>query len=244
MRLEDARTGIEWIEERECLRLLAGKEVGRLGFTYGGHAEIVPVNYVLDGDAVVFATGPGTKLAGAATGASVVFEIDDMDAMSRSGWSVIIHGTAYEVTDFDRPALVEHVRALPLNPWAGGVRPYLGPDLTEVHHRPPDRRRPGPADVDHAPRRPDVYPASGNGQRIAVRRYQPAGGHSTMRAEVDPMMLDSDVEERPPRRDRQPATSSTGPGPQVIDLRNPPRAQPPVGVDDFWVDWQQPATHR
>ena len=125
MRIEDARTGIEWIEERDCLRLLASKEVGRLGFTYGGVAEIVPVNYVLDGDAVVFATGPGTKLAGAATGASVVFEIDDTDSTSQSGWSVIVHGTAYEVTDFDRPALVERVRALPLNPWAAGARPFL-----------------------------------------------------------------------------------------------------------------------
>jgi len=125
MKTEDARTGLEWVEERDCLRLLATKDVGRLGFVRGGSPEIVPVNYVLDGDAVVFATGPGSKLAGAATGASVVFEIDDIDPTTRSGWSVIIHGMAYEVTDFDRPALVERVRSLPLNPWADGNRPHL-----------------------------------------------------------------------------------------------------------------------
>jgi hypothetical protein len=32
---------------------------------------------------------------------------------------------AYEVTKFDRTALVERVRSLPLNPWAGGNKPHL-----------------------------------------------------------------------------------------------------------------------
>jgi len=125
MRTEDARTGLERVDERECLLLLASKDVGRLGFVRGGNPEIVPINYVLDGDAVVFATGAGSKLAGAATGASVVFEIDDINPTTRSGWSVIIHGMAYEVTKFDRTALVERVRSLPLNPWAGGDKPHL-----------------------------------------------------------------------------------------------------------------------
>jgi len=124
VKLVDSRTGIEWIEERECLRLLASQEVGRLGFVAGGNAEILPINYALDGTTVVFATGPGTKLAGAATGSAVVFEIDGVDLTTRSGWSVIIHGTAYELTVFDRPSLVERVRSLELHPWAGD-KPYI-----------------------------------------------------------------------------------------------------------------------
>lgn len=30
MKTVDARTGVEWLEREECLRLLAGDEVGRL----------------------------------------------------------------------------------------------------------------------------------------------------------------------------------------------------------------------
>jgi Pyridoxamine 5'-phosphate oxidase len=65
MQLVDARTGIRWIEEPECLRLLAARQVGRLGFVLGGGPEVLPINYVLDGDAVVFATAEGSKLRGA-----------------------------------------------------------------------------------------------------------------------------------------------------------------------------------
>jgi hypothetical protein len=37
---------------------------------------ILPVNYVVDGDAPVFRTDPGTKLDAAAEGAAVAFEGD------------------------------------------------------------------------------------------------------------------------------------------------------------------------
>src|SRR3974390_2494822 len=60
MRTVDPRTGIEVLDYAECLRLLATKQVGRIGFAIWGGPEILPVNYVLDGDAVVFATGAGS----------------------------------------------------------------------------------------------------------------------------------------------------------------------------------------
>ena len=120
----DAHTGIEWIEVRRCLQLLETREVGRIGFVLGGAPEILPVNYLLDGEDIVFATAPGSKLRGA-SGAPVVFEVDDTDQATRSGWSVVVHGTAAEVTSFDPPALVSRVRALPLRPWATGDKPHL-----------------------------------------------------------------------------------------------------------------------
>jgi nitroimidazol reductase NimA-like FMN-containing flavoprotein (pyridoxamine 5'-phosphate oxidase superfamily) len=117
-------SGIEQIDRDECIRLLADCQVGRRGFVSGGQAEILPVNFALDGDAVVFATATGTKLWGS-TRAPVVFEVDGIDPASRSGWSVVVHGLAAEVTDLEAPALVERVRAVAPNPWAGGDRPHL-----------------------------------------------------------------------------------------------------------------------
>ena len=122
MRTVDPRTGIEVLDYAECLRLLATKQVGRIGFAIWGGPEILPVNYVLDGDAVVFATGAGSKLS-AVVRSAVVFEVDETDEQTRSGWSVVIHGLAQEVTAADTRTL-ERVRALPLEPWAEGRKPY------------------------------------------------------------------------------------------------------------------------
>lgn len=84
MRTIDARTGIERLDREECLALLAGEVVGRLAVVAGGGAEIFPVNYVLDGDTVVFRTDSGTKLH-AAGRAQASFEIDRIDREHRTG---------------------------------------------------------------------------------------------------------------------------------------------------------------
>jgi nitroimidazol reductase NimA-like FMN-containing flavoprotein (pyridoxamine 5'-phosphate oxidase superfamily) len=84
------------IPPSECIHLLATMTVGRLGFVHEGGPEVLPVNYVLDGDAVVFATNTGMKLWGSTRG-RVVFEVDQTDPVTRSGWSVVVHGLAQEV---------------------------------------------------------------------------------------------------------------------------------------------------
>jgi nitroimidazol reductase NimA-like FMN-containing flavoprotein (pyridoxamine 5'-phosphate oxidase superfamily) len=80
---------------------------------------ILPVNYAyIDGD-VVFRTGEGTKLRASKLGTVVAFEIDEYDAETRSGWSVLAVGRANEITDPDELAAV---RGLDLAPWANGER--------------------------------------------------------------------------------------------------------------------------
>lgn len=120
----DAMTGVEVIEREECVRLLAGEEIGRVGFVNGSTPEILPVNYALDGDAVVFATASGSKLRCADRG-PITFEVDHLDTATRSGWSVVVHGDAHEVTDLDAPRFVEVVRSLVLHPWARGERSHF-----------------------------------------------------------------------------------------------------------------------
>ncbi len=50
---------LESLDRDECLRLLAGQEIGRFGFVTDGQPRIEPVNYrLIDGD-VVIASRPG-----------------------------------------------------------------------------------------------------------------------------------------------------------------------------------------
>jgi nitroimidazol reductase NimA-like FMN-containing flavoprotein (pyridoxamine 5'-phosphate oxidase superfamily) len=102
----------------ECLELLGGHHIGRIAVVLDGHPFVFPVNYALDGDSVVFRTAPGTKLSGAALG-HVAFEIDEVDATTRTGWSVIVQGVGNDITStLDERS--ERLRALEVQPWVPG----------------------------------------------------------------------------------------------------------------------------
>ncbi len=92
--------------------------VGRIAFIVEGRPMIMPVNYLADSDALVFCTGEGTKLSSLRGGASVAFEVDDSRPLDHSGWSVVIQGTASEITD---PEELKWLRRGSLKSWA--VRP-------------------------------------------------------------------------------------------------------------------------
>jgi nitroimidazol reductase NimA-like FMN-containing flavoprotein (pyridoxamine 5'-phosphate oxidase superfamily) len=111
----------EPIEPAECRRLLASEEVGRLAVVVGGRPLVFPLNYALDGEAVVFRTAPGTKLH-AITRSLVTFEADGWSTASRTAWSVVVDGFAQEVTSADAPGLRERLARLPVHPLAGGER--------------------------------------------------------------------------------------------------------------------------
>ena len=89
---------LEEIPEAECLELLGSNTLGRIAFVAEGRQEIFPVTYSLKAGTVVFRTAPGTKLAHA-PGTESAFEIDEYDPETGVGWSVVVHGTAYDVTD-------------------------------------------------------------------------------------------------------------------------------------------------
>ncbi len=57
---------------------------------------VLPVNYAVQGDLVVFRTGDGTKLE-RAHGTKVAFEVDEVDAGTGSGWSVVVQGVTEEI---------------------------------------------------------------------------------------------------------------------------------------------------
>jgi uncharacterized protein len=122
MILIDNRTGLEVLDRSECFRLLGLNGVGRIAVVDGGNPVILPVNYVVDDEQIVFRTAPGTKLEAAVRTQRVAFQIDSADPMYHTGWSVLVVGRCEEVTDPDRK---EHIDRLPLRPWAAGAKDHI-----------------------------------------------------------------------------------------------------------------------
>ena len=123
MRLIDSHTGLDIIDRKGCLELLGRERLGRVAVVPDGvRPTVLPVNYVLDGDAIVFRTAPGSKLTSAVRNGHVAFEIDGADPMAHTGWSVIVTGHAEEVTD---PAELARIAELPLRPWADGEKSHV-----------------------------------------------------------------------------------------------------------------------
>lgn len=106
---------LEDLARDECLHLLASQRVGRLAVNRPDDGPlVVPVNFALSDDEILFRTGPGTKL-NLARGATVSFQVDGIDPARHGGWSVLVVGHAFDATlwDIDRHGLVA---------WAGGAR--------------------------------------------------------------------------------------------------------------------------
>lgn len=97
--VEVDRNGLEVLDRSECLTLLDASTLGRIAVTVGALPVILPVNFRLAGDQVVFRTGVGTKLDAATCETIVAFEVDEFDPLAHTGWSVIVTGYASEVTD-------------------------------------------------------------------------------------------------------------------------------------------------
>jgi nitroimidazol reductase NimA-like FMN-containing flavoprotein (pyridoxamine 5'-phosphate oxidase superfamily) len=116
----DAVPSLEPLGRAECLDLLSRAQVGRVAVVVDGHPEIFPVNYALDGDSVLFRTGEGTVLTHAGL-TQVAFEVDHIDASTRSGWSVLVQGQADDIGDAI-DATSERLRRLALITWAPGRR--------------------------------------------------------------------------------------------------------------------------
>jgi nitroimidazol reductase NimA-like FMN-containing flavoprotein (pyridoxamine 5'-phosphate oxidase superfamily) len=114
-RMEIDRNGLEVLDRPACLRRLASATIGRISLTSGALPTVLPVNFVLTPEGIVFRTGWGTKLDAATHNTVVAFEVDDFTSLTHGGWSVVVTGVARELTD---PEELESARALPLAHWA------------------------------------------------------------------------------------------------------------------------------
>jgi hypothetical protein len=103
----------------ECVQALEAKGVGRLGYPTADGPRIIPLNYVLTDDGIVFRTLPDGEVARNAMDATCAFEIDDLDEFFESGWSVLAVGVAQLLTEADFQRL--RFGRIP-EPWVDGPR--------------------------------------------------------------------------------------------------------------------------
>ena len=95
--MEVDRNGLEVLDREECLRLLGTATLGRIALTDGALPVVLPVNFRVAGDRILVRTSRGTKLDAATRNAVVAFEVDHVDPMYHSGWSVVVTGVAADV---------------------------------------------------------------------------------------------------------------------------------------------------
>lgn len=109
------------LSESESWVLLREALVGRLAVSVDDAPDIFPVNHVVDHGTLVFRTAEGTKLS-AAVGHRVAYEVDGYDPTTGQAWSVVVKGTAKEMT-----ALYDVIdtMALPLFPWHAAPKPRI-----------------------------------------------------------------------------------------------------------------------
>ncbi len=108
------------LSPEECRTLLSTHGVGRIAVsTSDGRPAVVPVNYEIIDNTIVFRTAPDSVPA-AAVGRDVAFEVDHVDEALSRGWSVLVVGPASVVTEPD--AVHRLSQRAHTMPWAGGER--------------------------------------------------------------------------------------------------------------------------
>lgn len=104
----------------KCAELLASQVVGRVAVCTPEGPRILPVNYSVAGETIVFRTTPYTILGTYAWTTELAFEVDHLDVAHRSGWSVVATGRGTLVEDPDE---LDRIRSTwDPEPWAAGHR--------------------------------------------------------------------------------------------------------------------------
>lgn len=100
---------------RECWKLLASVELGRVVFSRRALPAVRVVHHLVDEDAIIVRSSRDVVSTG--RGETVVcYEADDMNTACRTGWSVMVTGVARPVRE--PVAVVRYVRLLA--PWTDG----------------------------------------------------------------------------------------------------------------------------
>jgi nitroimidazol reductase NimA-like FMN-containing flavoprotein (pyridoxamine 5'-phosphate oxidase superfamily) len=127
------RSFLQVLSATECFDLLEPGGIGRVGIAAEDGVIILPVNYAVRGQAIIYRTAPDTLLA-LHVNAQVSFEVDQCDETLHEGWSVLVQGHAHEVTDDDQVQQIEDTTHL--KPWAPGARDvYVRLAPTEISGR-------------------------------------------------------------------------------------------------------------
>jgi nitroimidazol reductase NimA-like FMN-containing flavoprotein (pyridoxamine 5'-phosphate oxidase superfamily) len=101
------------VSVEHCWKAIESAELGRLAVVDPEHGpRIFPLNFAVDGTAILFRTAPGSKLDALTHNSEVAFEIDEFD--DEAAYSVVVSGRAERL---ESPTEIEAAEALPLHPW-------------------------------------------------------------------------------------------------------------------------------
>ena len=104
-----------------CRELLGGGVFGRVAVCTPAGPRILPVNYSVVDESVVFRTSDDGVVATHGWDSAIAFEVDHVDYADHKGWSVVATGRAERVENEDELAHIR--RTWEPRPWAGGSRP-------------------------------------------------------------------------------------------------------------------------
>jgi hypothetical protein len=122
--------GLEVLGQAECRRLLAGVDVGRIGFSARALPAIQPVHVAVQDGRVVIPVRPGDRLATYCPGAVVAVQADSGSPGNEIAWSVEVVGTAHVVTDRGEVAALDR---LGLQTWTAPGNPcYVTVDVEVI----------------------------------------------------------------------------------------------------------------
>ncbi|MGW6912456.1 pyridoxamine 5'-phosphate oxidase family protein [Kitasatospora sp. NPDC054939] len=114
---------VEPLGEDECLRLLSTVPVGRVVYTEHALPAVLPVSFEVDRDGrLVLAVRRDSATARALDGTVVAFQADVLDPVTRTGWSVLVHGRADVLRD---PEQYRRAMRSGLRPWVGDPDPMF-----------------------------------------------------------------------------------------------------------------------
>lgn len=109
----------------KCAELLASGDVGRVAVCTPEGPRIVPVNYSVVDETIVFRTTPYSVLGTYAWTTELAFEVDGFQSAHRTGWSVVATGRGTLIEDRDELARIRS--SWDPEPWAAGHRMlYVG----------------------------------------------------------------------------------------------------------------------
>ncbi|WP_280697343.1 pyridoxamine 5'-phosphate oxidase family protein [Kitasatospora sp. GP82] len=109
---------VETLSEAECLHLLSTVPIGRVVYTEHALPAVLPVAFEVTTDGrLMLALRAGHTVPRALDGTVAAFQGDQLDAVTRTGWSVLVHGRAEVVRD---PVLREHLLHTGPRPWVTG----------------------------------------------------------------------------------------------------------------------------
>jgi nitroimidazol reductase NimA-like FMN-containing flavoprotein (pyridoxamine 5'-phosphate oxidase superfamily) len=116
-------TTLEVLSEDDCIRLLRGCSVGRVGVVVDDYPVVLPVNYRMvedrNGFCLVVRTRPGGLID---QPGRVGFQIDGIDPFHQQGWSVLVRGCLGHVDAEDLDRLSDSIDP---RPWVGDRDSWL-----------------------------------------------------------------------------------------------------------------------